>query len=104
MFYFVLHIHNDHVAYAGIREGLAAAALGPGTTFGCGATEALALRVAMARARRARWAYGELGLGPRNSFDTLSSMRSDDVVHDIRGRNGRQVLPNPIKPPHRKQG
>ncbi len=68
MFYIVVDVATDAIRYAGIREVLAAEALAPGCTFGDAETEGKALRLALERSAKARWAYGQLGLGPKQSF------------------------------------
>lgn len=68
MIYVVIDVATDKIVYAGPKESIAAERLAPGTTYGKAETETESYLGALNRAKCARWAYGELGLGPKQSF------------------------------------
>lgn len=101
MIYVVIDVATDVIVYAGEREVLAAERLSPGHTYGKAITAIKAREMALARAKRARWAYGRLGVGPVQSFQSMPDLPEDRVLHTNRRRNRREVLPDSLRPKDR---
>lgn len=110
MIYVVIDVATDVIVYAGEREVLAAERLLPGHTYGKAITAIKAREMALQRAKTARWAYGQLGLGPKAFSSRVGKVQSDKPMPDMptsrllysnRRRNRREVLPDSVRPKDR---